>query len=110
MNSAVSVAIIGNRPCGLLTVLLLARAGIRCVVLERKSGISTHPKAMGISRRTSELYRQLGLFDAIRNGSLASDGRFRHIWARSLVGDELGRVPYAYVANELTPSAGIGQG
>jgi flavin-dependent dehydrogenase len=56
----------------LMTALLLARAGIRCVVLDRKSGISTHPKAMGISRRTSELYRQLGLFDAIRKGSLGT--------------------------------------
>jgi 2-polyprenyl-6-methoxyphenol hydroxylase-like FAD-dependent oxidoreductase len=64
---------------------------------------------MGISRRTSELYRQLGLFDTIRNGSLAGDGRFRFIWARSLVGEELGRVknPYAYFANEFTPCTGL---
>jgi len=103
MNSDVSVAIIGGGPYGLMTALCLARAGIRCVVFEKKPGISTHPKAMHISWRTSELFRQLGLFDAIRNGSLAGDGRFRFIWARSLVGEELGRVPFTHVATELTP-------
>ena len=103
MNSDVSVAIIGGGPCGLMTALCLARAGIRCVVFEKKPGISTHPKAMHISRRTSELFRQLGLFDTISTGSLAGDGRFRFIWARSLVGEELGRIPFAYVATELTP-------
>ena len=63
MNSDVSVAIVGGGPCGMMTSLLLARAGIRNVVFEKKPGISTHPKAMGVSRRTLELYRQLGLLD-----------------------------------------------
>jgi hypothetical protein len=50
---------------------------------------------------------QLDLFDAIRNRSLAGDGRFRFIWARSLVGEELGRVPYADVVDELTPCSSL---
>jgi putative polyketide hydroxylase len=107
MNSDASVAIVGGGPCGLMTALLLARAGIRCVVFEKKPGISTHPKAMGVSRRTSEIYRQLGLLEVIRKGSLAGDGRFLSIWSKSLVGEELGRVPYADVSSEFTPCIGL---
>jgi len=60
MNTDRSVAIVGGGPCGLMMALLLARTGIRRVVFEKRSGISTHPKAMGVSRRTAELYKQLG--------------------------------------------------
>ena len=107
MNPDVSVAVVGGGPCGLMTALLLARLGVRCAVFEKKSGISTHPKAMGISRRTSEIYRQLGLLDAIKNGSLVADGRLLSIWSKSLAGEELGRVPFAGVSDEYTPCAGL---
>ena len=71
MSTDKSVAIVGGGPCGLMTALLLARAGVRCIVFEKKPGISTHPKAMGISRRTAEIFRYLGLFENLANGSLA---------------------------------------
>jgi putative polyketide hydroxylase len=103
MNSDISVAIVGGGPCGLLTALLLARSGVRCTVFEKKSGISTHPKAMGISRRTCEIFRQLGLLEAIRSGSMPDDCRFLSIWAKSLVGEELGRVPFVPVSNDFSP-------
>ncbi len=100
------VAIVGGGPCGMMSALLLARAGVRSVVFEKKPGISTHPKAMGVSRRTSEIYRQLGLLDQIEQGSLAVDGRWLSIWAKSLVGEEFGRVPIAAAHSELTPCTG----
>jgi putative polyketide hydroxylase len=103
MNSDVSVAIVGGGPCGLLTALLLARTGVRCTVFEKRSGISTHPKAMGFSRRTCEIFRQLGLLEEIRIGSMPADYRFLSIWAKSLVGEELGRVPFVQVSDEFSP-------
>jgi putative polyketide hydroxylase len=103
MNLDNSVAIVGGGPCGLMTALLLARSGIKCTVFEKRSGISTHPKAMGISRRTCEIFRQLGLLEAIGRGSLADDSRFLSIWAKSLVGEELGRVPFAQISDAFSP-------
>jgi 2-polyprenyl-6-methoxyphenol hydroxylase-like FAD-dependent oxidoreductase len=107
MDSELSVAIVGGGPCGMLTALLLARSGIRCTVLEKKSGISRHPKAMGISRRTSEIFRQLGLLERLTDGSLQDEGRFLAIWAKSLVGEELGRVSFALISEEFSPCTGL---
>ena len=107
MSSDPAVGIVGGGPCGLMTALLLARAGVRCVAFEKKPGISTHPKAMGVSRRTSEIYRQLGLIDRITEGSLSRGDRSLAIWSRTLVGEELGRVPYTEEFSELTPCTGL---
>ena len=105
-GSLVPVIIVGAGPCGLMTALLLARAGVRCVVLEKKPGLSTHPKAMGVSRRSAEIYRQLGLTERMAEGSLSFDGHWLAIWSRTLVGEELGRTPIAGLHNEFTPCEG----
>lgn len=99
----VPVAISGGGPCGLMMALLLARAGVPSVVFEKKSGLSTHPKAMGVSRRTAEIYRQIGLLDRIVEGSLSVTSPWLGFWAKSLVGEELGRVPLVEHNSPLTP-------
>ncbi len=101
------VGIVGGGPCGMMTALLLARQGVKCVVFERKPGISTHPKAMGVSRRTAEIYRQLGLLGEIEKGSLSREGRWLANWAKSLVGEELGRVPITELHSPLTPCTAL---
>ncbi len=103
MEAEDQVLIVGGGPSGLLSALLLARAGVRCRVLERKPGLSTHPKAMGVSRRTAEIYRELGLLSRIAEGSLSVEGRWLAIWAKSLAGEELGRIPIAAARSPLTP-------
>ncbi|GAB4176966.1 MAG: FAD-dependent monooxygenase [Terrimicrobiaceae bacterium] len=79
----------------MLAGLLLARAAVPCLILERKDGLSTHPKAMGLTRRTLEIFRSLGLEEAVSQGSLDLSQRDLVIWSKSLVGEELGRVPLA---------------
>lgn len=93
MNHVISVAIVGGGPCGLLCALLLARQGVPCAVFEKNPGISTHPKAMALSRRTVEIFRQLGLQPAFEAISLPLEGRSLAVWSMTLSGEELGRTP-----------------
>ena len=51
------VLIVGNCPVGTFSVLLLARYGIRSIVLERRENINPHPKSRRISRRKMEIMR-----------------------------------------------------
>lgn len=97
------VVIVGGGPCGLFAGLLLARWGVRCAVLERKASLSTHPKAMGLTHRTAELFHQSGLLGEIQRGALNLQGRCLAIWSKGLVGEELGRVPMAGVETPFSP-------
>ncbi|MDX2079915.1 MAG: FAD-dependent monooxygenase [Terrimicrobiaceae bacterium] len=87
------VAVIGAGPAGLMSALLLARAGVPCAVFEQHEGISTHPKAMGITRRSAEIFRQLGLLDRMQEADFSTAETQLMIWAKALVGEELGRAP-----------------
>ncbi|TDP94329.1 putative polyketide hydroxylase/tetracenomycin A2 monooxygenase-dioxygenase [Leucobacter luti] len=64
------VAIVGAGPIGLTLALLLRAHGCSVVVLERHEGLSTHPKARGISARSMETFRGLGLEPQIRAAGL----------------------------------------
>lgn len=86
MNHHIPVAVVGGGPCGMLTALLLGRHGVDVELFETKSGISTHPKAMGITRRTGEIFRQLGLEEELVARSLPLEGKDLIAWSKGLVG------------------------
>ena len=96
MSSHIPIAIAGGGPCGLALALQLAQRKIPCVLFEKKTGLSTHPKAMGISRRSAEIFHQLGILDTLyepcRHLSEAP-GVCLNIFARSFIGEEFGRIP-----------------
>jgi flavin-dependent dehydrogenase len=65
-NSTHDVIIIGGGPAGTTTGMLLARAGIRAVVLEK----TTHPRfhiGESLLPRNFELLRELGLLEAVKH-------------------------------------------
>ncbi len=100
------VAIVGGGPCGLALALQLAQRQIPCVVFEKKPGLSTHPKAMGISRRSAEIFRQLGILDALYEPCRRLNEEpdiCLNIFAHSFVGEEWGRIPLTEPFSPLSP-------
>lgn len=90
-DASVPVLIIGGGPVGLSTALFLAQQGTRSLVVERHPGTSIHPRARGINVRTMELFRQLGLDEAVRQGGTALVNNRYLLVVETLAGAELSR-------------------
>jgi putative polyketide hydroxylase len=94
----VPVLIVGGGPIGLCTSLLLSYHGIRSLLVEQHPGTSIYPKARMIHARTMEIFRQLGLEQAIRDVAIPHTRYL--IYAHSLAGEELLRRPLEKVMPE----------
>jgi putative polyketide hydroxylase len=68
-----NVAIIGAGPVGLTCALLLSKQGISTVVYEQNATTSTHPRGHVVNARSMEIFRSIGLEDAIVAQSLPAD-------------------------------------
>src|SRR5215218_10092643 len=68
------VLVVGAGPGGLATALSAARHGARVLVVDRRPGTSTRPRATGINLRTMEILRSWGVADAVRERAVAVDG------------------------------------
>lgn len=64
------VLVVGAGPGGLATAVSALRHGAQVLVVERRAGTSTVPRATGISTRTMEILRQWGLTAAVRAGAV----------------------------------------
>jgi 2-polyprenyl-6-methoxyphenol hydroxylase-like FAD-dependent oxidoreductase len=65
-TTEVPVLIAGAGPVGLSTALFLGRRGVRSLVVEKRDGTSTLPRAPGLQARTMELFRAAGVQQRIR--------------------------------------------
>jgi putative polyketide hydroxylase len=66
--SEAPVVVVGAGPAGLSAAVVLARHGIEVVLVERRSDLSSLPRATAISTRSMELLRSWGLEDEVRAG------------------------------------------
>ena len=79
----VPVLIVGGGPVGLTASILLSQQGVRSLLVERHPGTAILPKARGINARTMEMYRQMGLEQAIRDAGLPTERTGFIVWTRS---------------------------
>src|SRR5438046_1016035 len=82
------VLIVGGGLIGLSTSLFLSWHHIPSLLVERHPGTAIHPRAMGFGPRAMELFRSVGVEDAIRQvePSFSRDGNVPLV--ESLVGQE----------------------
>ena len=91
----VDVLVVGGGPVGLIATLLFRQLGLSVKVVELRDGPQTAPSAHVVSARSLEILRSLGL-DMDRIEALAqipAEGAWVR-WVDSLVGRELGHVPF----------------
>ncbi len=69
-SSEVPVVVVGAGPAGLAAAIGVARQGIECLVVERRSEPSTHPRATVVSTRSMELLRAMGMEDRVVAGGI----------------------------------------
>jgi putative polyketide hydroxylase len=92
MKNDTEVLIVGAGPVGLSAALALGRAGIRCVVLERRGGLSRYPKANGVHARTMEIFREWGTAEPVRALTAGMPAGVTIAWRTRLNGIEFGEI------------------
>lgn len=63
------VLIVGAGPAGLVAGITLARYGVKTLLVEKRTALSTLSRATVISTRSMEIFRSWGLEDAVRAGA-----------------------------------------
>jgi 2-polyprenyl-6-methoxyphenol hydroxylase-like FAD-dependent oxidoreductase len=101
------VIIIGAGPTGLSLACQLVRYGIDFVIIDRKIGVTTHSKALGVQARTMEIYEQLGVVqEALDRGQIAgkirivADRKIRGEVDLSAMGKGLSPYPYLFILEQ----------
>jgi 2-polyprenyl-6-methoxyphenol hydroxylase-like FAD-dependent oxidoreductase len=89
------VLIVGAGPTGLTLALLLARLGVRSVVIERDAGPIGHGAAHIINTRTMEVWREIGIEPHLREAMPDPKEAAFISWVYTLSGRLLGRTPAA---------------
>jgi 2-polyprenyl-6-methoxyphenol hydroxylase-like FAD-dependent oxidoreductase len=101
------VIIVGAGPTGLNLACQFVRYGIDFVIIDKKPGITSYSKALGVQARTMEIYEQLGVVEkAIDRGQIAGkiqivvDAKIRGGVDFSAMGEGLSPYPYLFILDQ----------
>jgi len=84
-DPSIPVLIVGGGLAGLSAALFLAWRGVSVVLVEKHAGSSLHPRAIGFTTRTLELFRAVAISEHVPETPLGH-GRPRRIQVESLAG------------------------
>jgi 2-polyprenyl-6-methoxyphenol hydroxylase-like FAD-dependent oxidoreductase len=107
----VPVLIAGGGPVGLALAVELGRAGIACVLVEKRDGTLSVPKMSGLSIRSMEFNRRWGIAEQVKRAGWPQTYPNDFVYCTSLTGYELARrkVPsYAETRLSFTPEPPCG--
>ncbi|MEO1082577.1 MAG: FAD-dependent monooxygenase, partial [Pseudomonadota bacterium] len=91
------VLIAGGGPVGLVLALALDRHGIDAILVERNLTTTRHPKMDITSGRSMEIFRHLGVADALREVAVPGDHKLSVVWVDKPDGELLARFDYPSV-------------
>ncbi|MFF8615367.1 FAD-dependent monooxygenase [Streptomyces sp. NPDC015350] len=108
-ESHTSVLVVGGGPVGLALSCLLSGHGVDHMLIEAHPATSRHPKARGVSARSMEIFRRIGLEEAVRAAGLPPE-QVHFYRGRDLVDPDHVRTGLAREPDEgpeHTPSPGL---
>jgi len=87
-----SVLVVGAGPTGLALALWLTRLGVGLRIIDRAAEPGTTSRALGVQARTLELYRQIGIADAVTSAGVEVAGV--NLWVG---GARAARLPFSEI-------------
>src|SRR5579872_4732261 len=92
------VLIVGAGPTGLVLALWLTKLGVKVRILDKTAEPGTTSRALAVQARTLELYRQIGLADALVETGVKVAGA--NLWVR---GTRTARIPLQRLGAGFSP-------
>ena len=86
------VLVVGAGPAGLTATALLARAGVNALTVTKYATTANSPRAHITNQRTVEVFRDLGIEEAVRQFATPNVLMANNVWATSFAGREIARL------------------